>query len=206
MNVIPSSRWSAFRKTCISWRSFRSSAPSGSSRSSTFGPVDDRARERDALPLAARELDRLAVAVAAEAHHVEHLVHLAAARVARDALHLEAVADVLADRHVREERVVLEDGVDVARVRRLPGDVLAAERDPARVGLLEAGDHAQRRRLAGARRAEQREELARGDCQVDAVDGNDIAVCLTTPFDCDVSCQGSLEGCRAPSRALRRRS
>ncbi len=35
--VIPSSRCSSLRNTCISWRSFRSSAPSGSSRSSTVG-------------------------------------------------------------------------------------------------------------------------------------------------------------------------
>ena len=43
-------------------------------------PVDDRPRERDALALPARELDRLAVSVAAEADHVEHLVDLAATR------------------------------------------------------------------------------------------------------------------------------
>ena len=127
-------------------------------------PVDDRARERDALALAARELHRLAAAVAVEAHHPQHLARPGERRVAaRDALHLQAVADVLGDRHVREERVVLEDRVDVARVRRAARDVLAAERDAAGVGLLEAGDHAQRRRLARARRAEQREELAVGD-------------------------------------------
>ena len=35
--------------------------------------VDDRARERDALALAAGELHRLAAAVAVEAHHPQHL-------------------------------------------------------------------------------------------------------------------------------------
>ena len=93
----------------------------------------------------------------------QHVVDLLAALRPRNALHLEPVAHVLADRHVREEGVVLEDGVHVARVRRLPRDVFAAEGDAAGVRLLEPGDHAQRRRLAGAGRAEQREELACGD-------------------------------------------
>src|SRR5436305_594346 len=36
---MPRSRCSAFRKTCISWRNFRSSAPSGSSSRSTDGEL-----------------------------------------------------------------------------------------------------------------------------------------------------------------------
>ena len=82
-------------------------------------PVDDRPRERDPLALAARELNGLAFAVRVEAHHAQHLLDLALPLGAPDALHLEPVPDVLGDRHVREERVVLEHGVDVARVRRL---------------------------------------------------------------------------------------
>ena len=90
--------------------------------------VDDRARERDALALAARELHRLAVAVAVEAHHrAAPRSTWRRALGALHALHLQAVADVLGDGHVREERVVLEDGVHVARVRRAARDVLAAE-------------------------------------------------------------------------------
>jgi hypothetical protein len=46
--------------------------------------------------------------------------------------------DVLPDRHVREQRVVLEDGIDVTRVWRHPGDLTAAELDYAAVGFLEA--------------------------------------------------------------------
>ena len=37
------------------------------------GPVDERARERDALPLAARELARLALRELAQAHERERL-------------------------------------------------------------------------------------------------------------------------------------
>ena len=94
-------------------------------------PVDERARERDALALAARELDRLAAAVALEPHRRQHLLDRAAALGRFDALHAQAVLDVLDHGHVREERVVLEDGVDVALVRRPRRDVLAAELDLA---------------------------------------------------------------------------
>jgi hypothetical protein len=48
--------------------------------------------------------------------------------------------------------VVLEDGVDVAPVRRRADRVLAADQDLALVRLLEAGDQPQRRGLAAARR------------------------------------------------------
>ena len=63
-----------FSSSCISWRSFRSSAPSGSSSSSTSRPVDERAGERDALALAAGELDGLALADVGEPHSLERLV------------------------------------------------------------------------------------------------------------------------------------
>ena len=71
------------------------------------------------------------------------------------------------ERHVRVERVVLEHHGDVALARRGEGHVDAVDEHPAVVGDLEAGDDAQRRRLAGARGAEQREELARRDAEVD---------------------------------------
>ena len=56
-------------------RSFRSSAPSGSSSSSTAGPVHQRARQRHALLLAAGELARRAVLAAAQLHQLERLRH-----------------------------------------------------------------------------------------------------------------------------------
>ena len=52
----------------------------------------------------------------------------------------------------------------------------AAHRDGARGRLVQAGQDAQRRRLAAARRAEQRDELARLDVQGQPVEGLDRAV------------------------------
>ena len=76
---------------------------------------------------------------------------------------------------MREQRVVLEDGVDVALERRALGDVDAVEEHLAGGGQLEAGDHPQDGGLARAGRPEQGEELAVRDVEVDPVDGPDIA-------------------------------
>src|SRR5438093_13779760 len=112
--------------------------------------VDKRPGKRDALPLSARELDRLALAEARELSDLQDRVHTQPSLAAWDALHAESVVDVLGHGHVRKERVVLEDGVDVTRVRRQSGDVAPGELDPAVVRPLEAGNQPQRGRLPRA--------------------------------------------------------
>ena len=64
-------------------------------------------------------------------------------------------------------------------------DVLAVEQDPPVGGLLEAGDHPQRRGLAAARRPEHREELARADGEVGVVDGDEVAEALRHVVEAD---------------------
>jgi hypothetical protein len=144
-----------------------SSAPSGSSSSSAVGRVDQRPGQRDPLLLAARELPRLPVLVPLELDDAEHLLDATLVLAARHALYLQPERDVVVDRHVREERVLLEHHVDRAAVREDRRHVVALEQDAPLVGDLEAGDHPQRRRLAAAARAEQREELAFADRERD---------------------------------------
>ena len=91
---------------------------------------------------------------------------------ASDALDLEAVGDVLADRHVGKEGVVLKHRVDVALVGRNAFGRFAENLDMTLVGLLEAGDQPQARGLARARRAEHGEELALCDVEGHAVHGS----------------------------------
>src|SRR6185312_4766474 len=118
---------------------------------------------------------------------------------------LEAEGDVVPDRQVREQRVVLEDGVDVALVGRQPRDVGAGELDEARRRLLEAADHAQGRRLAAARWPEEAEELALLDVEIDVVDGVRVAIHLGDLHHPDVdvshryerSCSGEADGWRS---------
>jgi hypothetical protein len=72
---------------------------------------------------------------------------------------------------VRVQRVVLEDHCDVAVLGGQVGDVTVADPDLAAVDLLEAGEHAQRGGLAASRGADEDEELAVLDVDVELVDG-----------------------------------
>ena len=74
---------------------------------------------------------------------------------------------------MREQGVVLEDGVDVSGVRRGVGDILIAEEDPSGGGCLEPRDHSQHGGLARSGRPEHGEELAILDGQIHPVDGPD---------------------------------
>src|SRR5262249_4508504 len=136
-----------------SLRTRASSAPKGSSSRSTSGSTAS-ARQSHALPLATRELRRVALREAVQLHELEELAHAAPDLVLRALPHLEAKGDVLPDGHVLEGGVVLEDHSDSARPRRQVRDVVVTQRDLAGVGLVKAGDHAQERRLAAAARAE----------------------------------------------------
>jgi hypothetical protein len=149
--------------------------------------VDERPRQGNPLLLAAGELVRLAVLVAGELDEVEHLADATPHLVVRDLPPAQSEGDVLVDGEVREQRVVLEDGVDVALERREIGDVGLAEEDRAGAGLLEAADHPQRRRLAAARRPEKREELAPLDREGEVVDGREVTELLGDPVQSNVN-------------------
>ena len=145
-----------------------------------------RARDRDALLLAAGELRRPAAAEAAELHHVQRALDPLRDLVARHAAHRQREADVLGHRHVREQRVVLEHHADLALVRRQARQRLALEQDLAGGRRLEAGEHHQRRRLARARGPEQRQELAALDVEMEIVDdARDAVVGLADADEAD---------------------
>ena len=126
----------------------------------------ERARDRDALLHAARELPRVLPLEAGQADALEllHRHRLARGRVA--ALDLQRQHDVGEHRAPWKERRRLEDvavGAGQARLVRAH----AVDLDRARGDRLEVGDDAQQRRLAAARRADERDELAGRDRQVD---------------------------------------
>ena len=123
-----------------------------------------RARERDALPLAAGELRRIAIAQIVELHELQQVrdlrCDLVVRRPMRSRAHAQPERDVLEHRHVTEQRVVLKDEADSPLAGLPVRRILAVEQHAAAVGRLEAGDDPQQRRLAAARRPEQRDELA----------------------------------------------
>ena len=135
-----------------------------------LGLTHDGAAHGDALTLTTREGLRLAAEVGLEVEQLGGLENAGGALVLVDAGDLEREAHVLGDGHVRVERVVLEDHRDVAVLRRNVGDVAVADEDVAVVDLFEAGEHAQRGGLAAAGGADEDEELAVGDLEVELVD------------------------------------
>ena len=147
--------------------------------------VCERTRERDALLLAAGELGRIALGERMHAGEREHLGHARVDALVTGLPLLQSERDVLAHRHVGKERVILEHHADVARARRQVVDRLAADTHSARRRLNETGDHAQRRRLAATRRAEQDDELALCDVEIDVLDDVDVVVALAQPFERD---------------------
>ena len=97
--------------------------------------------------------------------------------LARD---LERKPHVLGDAHVRVERVVLKDHGDVAVLRRDVGHVALADEDATLVDLLEPGEHAERCGLSAAGRADEDEELAIGDVQVELADRRRVGARIDT--------------------------
>ena len=85
-----------------------------------LGPWRKGPGEGHALLLAAGKLRHRIVAAPFEMHELQHVGDDAVDLRLRLAEHLEAEADVLGDGQVREEGVVLEDGVDGALVRQEP--------------------------------------------------------------------------------------
>ena len=151
--VIPTCFCSAPSSTWSVRRSLASSAPSGSSSSRTDGrstsarasatrccwPPDSWLGRRFSYPVS-----WTIASASATRPFALGLGH-------RLVLHAEG--DVLGDRQEREQRVALEDRVDVAAVGCPAPDVGAVEQDLSAGRRLEARHHAQRGRLAAAARA-----------------------------------------------------
>ena len=91
---------------------------------------------------------------------------------------MERHGDVLANGQRRIERVELEHHGDVALLRRQLVHALPRNHDVPRRGALETGDHAQRRRLAAARRTEQADDLARRHGKIGIPDRDEVAELL----------------------------
>ncbi|MGF6416251.1 hypothetical protein OKW37_008010 [Paraburkholderia sp. MM5482-R2] len=129
------------------------------------GPDRERARNRDALLLAAGQLPGIAFGERAQPHHVERLANARVALRLRYTPHFQTERDVLRNGHVRKQRVALKHHAGIALVGCEPRDLGVADPDFAVARLDEARDHAQRRRLAAAARAEERDQFALGDIE-----------------------------------------
>ena len=169
------------------WRSFRSRADSGSSSSSTLGSTASARAiaTRCFCPPDSSSIRRSAVA--GQRDQLQHLRDPAPALGRGHAADLEPEADVLLHRHQREEGEVLEDQRRRPLVR---ADAAHATGHPGgcrlRVGLDEARDHAQDGRLPAARGAEEAEELALLDREVEIAHRREVAEALHHALELEI--------------------
>ena len=110
----------------------------------------------------------------------------------------QAVGHVVVDAHVRIERVVLEHHGDVAVGGLHLVDDPAADGDGAAGDRLQAGDHAQQRGLAAARRPQQHRERAVGNGERHALHGLHAA-----GVDLASRSRASPRPCGAPATLIR---
>ena len=92
MNVSPTACWISFSSTCIAWRSFRSSAPSGSSSSSTRGRITSARASATRWRCPPESWAGLRAPNPVEPHHLERLVGASGALGLRRLAHHEPVA------------------------------------------------------------------------------------------------------------------
>ena len=157
----------------------------------------ERARDADALALAAGELVRIAVVVLrGEAHDLHQLLHARLDLAARLAVDHERLADQRPHALARIQRCVriLEDHLHLAaqRPQRAPveiRDVAALEDDAPRGQLVQAHEAPPERRLATAGLADEAERLACPHLQRHVVDGlhaSDLPADDASPLDREV--------------------
>ena len=160
--------------------------------------VDERPGHRHPLLLPARELSGTALLEAGELHHLQRLADLARDLRLSDLTALQGKREILLDRHVREERIVLEHHPDVAPVRRSAFQRSARKLDVAVGHGLEPGEHEKGRGLARPGGTEQGEKLAVGDVQIQVPDDEGLAVERLLDID-EAHQRVTGHGCRTPS-------
>src|SRR5882672_4996794 len=164
------------------------------------------AGERDALALAARELRRVAVREPVELDQAQQVMDPRADFFARRPRpprpDLQTEGDVLEDRHLPEERVVLEAEAHLAFAGAAPRGLLAVDEDFTGIGRGQASDDAQQRGLAAAARTEQRHQLALADLERDPVQGDEAAEALAEVAKPDAHgfTQGPADSATDPAR------
>ena len=137
---------------------------------------DHRTGEGYTLTLSAGHLLRQALLEAVEVDRVEHLHDALLDLCLRQIATTQAERDVLEDVHVREQRVALEHEAEVPLMQRHMGVVLSVEEEVALHRLREAADQAERRGFATAAGAEEADQLALLDVQVQILQNDVLSI------------------------------
>ncbi len=121
--------------------------------------------------LPARQLGRFAIQQFPDVHQFGDRADLARDGGPVVAFHAEGKGDVVGDRHMRIERVILEHDPHRTTLRGQGRHIAVAEMQAAGIHPVDAADREQRRGFATARRPQQRQHFTRADMQVHL--GND---------------------------------
>ncbi len=151
-----------------------------------LGVGDQGPGDLQAASFPAGERQRFCLSQLSDVELLEELIAPAAAGRAIHPQHLHHAQQVLLDGELAEDARLLGEiahaAVAGAAVHGPAGDVDALEPDLAGVGLDHAAGHAEAGGLAGAVGAQQADDLAAPDLEVDAVDDAADAVDLDQPF------------------------
>ena len=151
------------------------------------GVMDERARDLEPSFHAGRERPHQAVAPLRELDQMQHLVDPALAPRRRHAIDEAVEIEVLVHGQAIVERGLLEHHAEAApRLQRMGDDVDAADPRGAAVGLEDGAEDVEQRGLAGAVRAEQREQLVRPHREADIVQRQRAAIALGHAVDHDL--------------------
>ena len=143
--------------------------------------------------LTARELTRIALAERIEPNHGKGIRDAVVDLARLKSLASRAEGDVLDRGHVREEGVLLKDGVDRAKVRRNADHRAAVDADFARGRLDEPGNASQQRGFAAAAGAQKGDELAPPDLERHPGESPHGAISLDEAVDDDhIGCHVAL--------------
>jgi hypothetical protein len=177
-NSVVSPLWRSARSSSqITARAATSRPVVGSSRNEHAGAVQQTARDLDAAAQATRELAHGLVRVLGEAEPLDPVARARGGRVEVEQARVQR--ELLARGQLRIERRLLEHDADLPAHRgALAHDVAAEQRDLARARREQRREHAHRRRLARAVRAEQAEADPARHVEVDARERRGLAVAL----------------------------
>ncbi|MND86109.1 hypothetical protein D3C80_780610 [compost metagenome] len=123
------------------------------------------------MALTATEFIDPAVGEAVQLHQVQHGVHLLFDLCFRHALQAQAKGNVVEYVQVREQRITLEHHVHAALLRWQGHRIVSGDQQVAAGRRLETGDDPHQCCLAAAAGAEQREDLALTDIEIDVIQG-----------------------------------
>ena len=148
-----------------------------------------RPPDRDPLHFAAGKPRRPVAELAADVQQFRRLLNALANCRFRDAAGRRAQrkGEIVVDGQVGIQRILLKDERDIPRPRRVARHVVAVDRNRTVVGALKARNQPKRRRLAGAARPQQHDELAIVDGQRQVAHRFDAAKTLVDVAQDDVS-------------------